>query len=254
MINPRIIPILLLRNGGLVKTMNFKNPIYLGDPINAVRIFNEKEVDEIVLLDIEASIKEQEPNYKTIKDIVSEGFMPMGYGGGLNSIERIKKLFDTGIEKVIINSALFDFKLIEKAASIFGCQSIVVSIDTREIKHGNYKVYTMSGNRQHNVTPVDIADKVVNSGAGEIIIQSIDRDGTMIGYDLAIIKSISDGVSVPVVASGGAGTIAHFRDAIFKAHASAVAAGSIFVFKGRERGILINYPSKELIKNTFNNE
>lgn len=251
---PRIIPVLLLNNDGLVKTKNFKNPVYIGDPINAVRIFNEKEVDELVLMDIDASIKGRQPDYSWIMEIVSESFMPLGYGGGINSIEHVKRLFDTGIEKVILNTALFDFDLIERAASIYGSQSIVVCIDSCKSIFGGYHVYTKSGSVKHNIAPKDIATQVVTAGAGEIIIQSIDREGTMTGYDLELIRSVSNSVEVPVVASGGVGEITHFRDAIFKANASAVAAGSFFVFKGKQRGILINYQSGELMKNIFKDD
>ena len=254
MLRYRVIPVLLLKNNGLVKTTRFKKPVYIGDPINAVRIFNEKRVDELVLMDIDASVSDQQPNYSWIKEIVSESFMPIGYGGGINSIEQIKKVFDTGIEKVILNTAMFNFGLIEKAASIYGSQSIVVCIDSRKTLFGGYQVYTKSGHIKHKLTPIEIARQVVFAGAGEIIIQSIDREGTMAGYDLDLIKIVSAVVEVPVVASGGAGELVHFYDAIIKANASAVAAGSIFVFKGKQRGVLINYPSIETINSLFEND
>jgi imidazole glycerol-phosphate synthase subunit HisF len=250
----RIIPVLLLNEAGLVKTKNFKNPVYIGDPINAVRIFNEKEVDELLLLDIYVSTQEHEPNYFWIREIVSESFMPLGYGGGIKSLDQIKKLFDIGIEKVIISSSMFNFALIGKAANIFGSQSIVVCIDTRKTIFGYYQVFTKSGRIKHKVSPVSVAKQVVDSGAGEIIIQSIDKEGTMKGYDIELTRSVSNAVDVPVVASGGAGEIEHFQEAIYEGNASAVAAGSLFVFKGKKRGILINYPPKEIIKQVFNNE
>jgi cyclase len=250
----RIIPVLLLKDDGLVKTKNFKDPIYIGDPINAVRIFNEKEVDELILMDITASRLNRAPNFQWIQEIVSESFMPLGYAGGIRSLDHIKKLFDTGLEKIIINSSMFDSDLINMAASIYGSQSIVVCIDVRKSLFQGYQVYTNSGEVKHKISPVEAAQQSVEAGAGEIIIQSIDRDGTMSGYDLELIKIISDSVDVPVVACGGAGIIENFREAIQKGHASAIAAGSMFVFKGKQRAILINYPSTEIIKTIFPND
>lgn len=239
----RVIPTLLLKGKGLVKTVNFKNPNYLGDPINAVRIFNEKEVDELVLLDIEASKEKKEPNYLWIKDIVSESFMPIGYGGGINSIDQIKKIFDLGVEKIIMNTASFDFDLISKAASIYGEQSIVVCIDAKKALFGGYNVYSRCAQDKHRISPDDFAKKVVNAGAGEIIIQSIDNEGVMKGYDLVLTKLVSKAVNVPIVASGGAGSVQHLKDVINIGGASAVTAGSLFVYKGKHNAVLINYPS-----------
>jgi cyclase len=244
----RVIPTLLLKGEGLVKTSQFKNPIYIGDPINAVRIFNEKEVDELVLLDITATAEKREPKYSWIKDIVSESFMPIGYGGGIKNVEQAKKLFDTGIEKLIINSASLDMDFLSSLAAIYGNQSIVVCIDARKNFLGNYTIYTNNGNNKHKIPPDIMARSVVEAGAGEIIIQSIDREGTMKGYDIDLIKLVSKAVNVPVVASGGAGNLDHLRQAIIMGGASAVTAGSMFVFKGKHRGILINYPSSDDLK------
>lgn len=248
----RVIPILLLRNKGLVKTINFEKATYIGDPINAVRIFNEKEVDELVLCDIEAGKLGKEPNFDYIKSIVSESFMPVGYGGGIRNINHIKRLIDLGVEKVIINSAVLDNKLIEEAASIFGNQSIVVSIDCKKNLFGNYKVYIKGGKTPISIGPKDLAIQSVNSGAGEIYIQSIDREGTMSGYDIELTKMISSSVNVPVVASGGASSLEDIRDVILKGGASSAAAGSIFVFKGRHKAVLINYPGYASIIDLFN--
>lgn len=239
----RVLPVLLLDNGGLVKTRQFKDPVYLGDPINAVRIFNEKEVDELVLLDISATREQREPDYDTIRDIVSESFMPIGYGGGITNLDHIHKLYQTGVEKVVINSASFDFDLISAAASKYGSQAVTISIDVKKSFFGGYHVYTHNGSHKHSVSPEEFARKVVDAGAGEIIIQSIDREGSMSGYDLALTKLVSEAVDVPVVASGGAGTVEHFRQALNEAGASAVAAGSMFVFKGKHRAVLISYSS-----------
>lgn len=239
----RVIPTLLLKDKGLVKTVNFKNPNYLGDPINAVRIFNEKEVDELVLLDIMASIEKRAPNYTWIKDIVSESFMPIGYGGGITNIEQIKKIFDLGVEKIILNTAAFDLNLINQAALIYGEQSIVVCIDAKKSFFGGYNVYSRSGQEKHKLSPDAFAKNVVNSGAGEIIIQSIDNEGKMKGFDLILTKLVSSAVNVPIVASGGAGSIHDLKEVITVGGASAVTAGSLFVYKGKHNAVLINYPS-----------
>ncbi len=244
----RLIPVLLLKGKGLVKTSKFKNPVYIGDPINAVRIFNEKEVDELVLCDIEASILQREPNYAWIKDIVSESFMPVGYGGGIRHMEQIRKIFDLGVEKVILNSAAFDFKLISQAAAIYGNQSIVGCIDVKKSFFGAYNVYSKSGSIQHKTTPDEFAKQLVSAGVGEIIIQSIDNEGSMNGFDLDLTQSITSVVNVPVVASGGAGNMQHISDVLDKGKASSVAAGSFFVFKGKHKAVLINYPKQDEIK------
>jgi cyclase len=241
---PRILPILLLKDEGLVKTKNFKNPVYIGDPINAVRIFNEKEVDELILLDITASIENRDPNYDWIRDIVSESFMPIGYGGGIKNSDQVKKLYDTGIEKIVINSASTDLNLISELSSKYGNQSIVISIDVKKNLFGSYSVYTHNGTQNLKTSPADFARKVVDAGAGEIIIQSIDHEGSMSGFDLKLTKLVSDAVDVPVVASGGAGNLDHLKEVLEEGGASAVAAGSLFVFKGKQKGILINYPVK----------
>jgi len=239
----RIIPTLLLKGKGMVKTVNFKNPNYLGDPINAVRIFNDKEVDELILLDIEASRENKEPNFLLIKDIVSESFMPIGYGGGIKTIDQIKKIFDLGVEKIILNTSSFDFNLISKAASIYGEQSIVVCIDAKKALFGGYNIYCQGGQVKHKICPGDFAKKVVNAGAGEIIIQSINNEGLMKGYDLELTKLVSTSINVPIVASGGAGSLQHLKEVIQIGGVSAVTAGSLFVYKGKHNAVLINYPS-----------
>lgn len=247
----RVIPTLLLKGEGLVKTQQFKNPVYIGDPINAVRIFNEKEVDELVLLDISASAEKRDPKYDWIRDIVSESFMPIGYGGGIRNIEQAKELFDTGIEKLIINSASTDLAFLSSLANIYGSQSVVVCIDARKNFLGNYFVYTQNGTLKNKMSPDKMARAVVDAGAGEIIIQSIDKEGTMRGYDIDLIHMVSTAVNVPVVASGGAGSQEHLREAILKGGASAVTAGSLFVFKGKHRGVLISYPNPVELNDLF---
>lgn len=242
MLRTRVIPVLLLKGQGLVKSIKFKNHVYIGDPINAVKIFNEKEVDELILLDISATNEYREPNYKKIEEIVSEAFMPIGYGGGINKLEQIERLFKLGIEKVILNTAAqLNPGLIRQAAEIFGNQSIVVAIDVKKDIWGRNRIFTHSGTKKQK-TDIDSFLKIAEeSGAGEIFINSIDRDGTMKGYDIELIKQMSGMVSVPVVASGGAGSIKDFSFAI-EAGASAVAAGAMFVFQGVHRAVLINYP------------
>jgi len=247
----RVIPTLLLKGEGLVKTENFRNPVYVGDPINAVRIFNEKEVDELVLLDITASSEKREPKFNWIKDIVSESFMPIGYGGGIANVEHAKKIFDLGVEKIILNSSSDNFTLITDLANIYGSQSVVVCMDVRKRLLGGYTTYKLNGTINLKQNPEKFAQQVVNAGAGELIVQSIDREGTMKGFDIDLIKQVASAVNVPIVASGGAGTIEDLYEAITSGHASAVTAGSFFVFKGKHRAVLINYPKQSDLKNLF---
>lgn len=243
---------LLLKNGGLVKTTHFKNPVYVGDPINAVKIFNEKEVDELILLDITATNEKREPNYKKIEEIVSEAFMPIGYGGGINKLEQIEKLFKLGIEKIILNSvAHSNPNLIKQAAQIFGNQSIVVAIDVKKDLLSKHRIFTHSGGKAENIELISFLNMAENYGAGEILINSIDRDGTMKGYDVALIGKVSKNVSIPVIACGGAGNTSDFSAAI-KTGASAVSAGSLFVFQGAFKAVLISYPKYSDLEKVLN--
>jgi cyclase len=243
MLRNRVIPVLLLKNNGLVKTTRFKNPVYVGDPINAVRIFNEKEVDELILLDITATNDKQEPNYVRIREIVSEAFMPIGYGGGINRLDQIEKLFKLGVEKVIINTAAHtNPQLIKEAASVFGNQSIVVAIDIKKTFWGKYTISTHAGRKTQITDIKTFINRIQELNTGEIFLNSIDRDGTMKGYDIMLIKQISPHINVPLIVSGGAGTINDFSEAI-QAGASAVAAGAMFVFQGIHRAVLISYPN-----------
>ena len=245
----RVIPTLLIKNGGLVKSIKFKNHKYVGDPINAVKIFNEKEVDEIVILDISVTAEKREPDFKRIAELTSEAFMPLAYGGGITKLDEIKKLINTGVEKVIINSAAFvNKKLIEDAAKYVGSQSIVVSIDVKRNIWGKYKVYAGNGSKNTNLDPMSFAMAMEAAGAGEILLNSIDRDGTFGGYDEDLIKMVSSSISIPLVAVGGASSVDDFKKAIH-AGASAVAAGSMFVFQRPHRAVLISYPSQEELKN-----
>jgi cyclase len=242
MLRIRIVPCLLLRGGGLVKTVRFDSLKYVGDPINAVRIFNEKEVDELVFLDIGATAGGHGPNFEVVRDIASEAFMPLGYGGGITNVDEIRRLFTIGVEKIILNTAAHtDPRLIEDAARIAGSQSIVVSIDVKRGLLGKYSVFSHSGTVNQRLGPVESARRAVDAGAGEILLTSIDRDGTQQGYDLELVEMVAASVPVPVIACGGAGSLADFRDAVRRG-ASAVAAGSLFVFHGKHRAVLITYP------------
>jgi imidazole glycerol-phosphate synthase subunit HisF len=248
----RIIPILLLHKGGLVKSVKFKNYKYIGDPINAVKIFNEKEADELALIDIDATKEGRGPNIKQIVDIVSEAFMPISYGGGITKIEQIKSLFFNGVEKVILNkSASTNPNLITTAANQFGNQSIVVSIDVKKTLFGGKKIYTDNGSKSISKNIVAYAKEVESAGAGEIIVNSIDNDGTYVGYDLELIREITKAVEIPVIACGGASSINDFIEAK-KNGASAVAAGSMFVFQRPHQAVLISYPSYEEVKQLNN--
>ncbi|MEJ7820901.1 MAG: AglZ/HisF2 family acetamidino modification protein [Chitinophagaceae bacterium] len=250
---PRIIPVLLLSNKGLVKTHKFKNPIYVGDPINAVKIFNDKEVDEIILLDIEASKQNKEPDYKYIEEIASESFMPFAYGGGIKNIEQVQQLFRLGAEKVIFNTSLIlNNHLLREAADFCGNQSVVASIDVKKSLLGGYEVYSHIKKKITGIKPAELAKQAVASGAGEIMITSVDNDGIMQGYDLKLIEFITSFVNIPVIACGGAGNLKHLREGIQQGNASAAAAGSMFVFHGKHKAVLINYPTRKDIIEIFN--
>ena len=245
MLKTRVMPCLLLNNSRLVKTVRFKKPNYIGDPINVIKIYNEKEVDELIFLDITATVENRKPPFKIISEIASECFMPFAYGGGINNLEDIKKIFSLGVEKVAINNyAIENPSFIKSASDLFGSQSIIVSIDVRKSLFGKYEVYTHSGKNATKLEPVKFAIQAEEMGAGELLLTSIDRDGTMQGYDNNLITEVSDAVSVPVIACGGAGNIEHFAEAV-KAGASAVAAGSLVVYQGFNRGVLINFPTRD---------
>lgn len=244
----RIIPALLIRKGGLVKSVKFKDHKYVGDPINAVKIFNEKEVDEIVILDISATAEKRPPNIQQIKEIASEAFMPLGYGGGITNLQEIRELITAGVEKVILNaSAVKNPQLVSDGAKYVGNQSIVVSIDVKKNIWGKYKVHTNNGTINAGFDPVDFAVQMEKAGAGEILLNSIDKDGTFSGYDLELIKAVSSAVNIPVVAIGGAGSVDDFTKSIMNG-ASAASAGSLFVFQRPHRAVLISYPTQNELK------
>lgn len=250
---PRIIPVLLLKGKGLVKTVKFKNPKYVGDPINAVKIFNDLKADELIFLDITATNEVRTISADLVKDIGDEAFMPFGVGGGIKKVSQIEQLLKCGAEKVIINSeAVLNPKLIAEAAKVFGSQCIVISLDVRKSFFNKYEVWINDGKNNTKINPFILAKQVEELGAGEIMINSMDLDGLMIGYDNELVKIISDSVNVPVIVCGGAGNLDHLKEGFYKGHAHALAAGSMFVYHGTRKAVLINYPSKEEIMEIFN--
>lgn len=243
MARARVIPCLLLRNHGLVKTRKFKDAVYLGDPVNAVRIFNEKEVDELVLLDIDASKEAREPDYELIAEIAGECFMPIAYGGGVRTFDQARRLIRCGVEKIVINSAVFEsYGLIEEISQTFGSQAVIGAIDIKKTLLGGYRVVAKSASVEIRTSLDEHVQNLVAAGVGEIFLNSVDRDGTMEGYDLALIRRVTTKISVPLIACGGAGSVQDLYSAVHDGGASAVAAGSMFVFHGKLRAVLISYP------------
>ena len=248
----RIIPILLLDDVGLYKTVNFKNPTYIGDPINTVQIFNTKEVDELIIIDFTARQNQRDINYNYIEEIVSEAFMPICYGGNINNINQCEKLFKLGIEKVCLNySAIYNSNLITELAERFGSQSIVVSIDYKRNLFGKINVYSKRRKKIVDTDIMTLAKRIENLGAGEILLTSIDNEGKFKGYDIETIKKVSDSVNIPVISNGGCNDINDIYLAIKEGAASAVAASSMFIYWGKLRGVLINYPSQDLLTNNL---
>jgi len=249
MLKTRVIPCLLLKGGSLVKTVKFKKYNYIGDPINTVRIFNELEVDELMFLDIFASKENREINFSLLKDIANECFMPLSYGGNIKSVEDAKKIFEIGFEKIVINSNAFNnLKLIEELAEYFGNQSIVGSIDVKDTFFGKEKVFSTHGEKKERVDVVSWAKALENAGAGELLITSIEREGTWDGYDIELIKRVTDSVQVPVIANGGAGSIEDIGSVVKKANASACAVGSMVVYQKRGMGVLVNFPDQKRLE------
>jgi len=251
MFRPRVIPCLLLKDKGLVKTIKFKDPTYVGDPMNAVKIFNDAKADELVFLDITATNEGRIPDIEVIRNIGEEAFMPFAVGGGINNMEQVGELINAGAEKVIINTeAIENPRFISEIAEIFGRQSIIVSIDVKK-KNGAYRIYTHSGKKELTLDLLETVKQMEAAGAGEIMINSIDNDGMQEGYDTELIKTVSSHVQIPVIAIGGAGSYEDLTEAVMEGFASAVAAGSLFVFIGRKRAVLINYPDSEELQEMF---
>jgi cyclase len=252
MLRARFIPTLLLKGRGLYKTVKFKDETYVGDPINAVRIFNDKAVDELILLDIDAHRRGGGPNFDLIADIASEAFVPLCYGGGVTRLDEFERLFKLGIEKVALNSAAVGtMELVSQAARVFGSQSVVVGIDVRKTLFGRHERYIKSASVATRVGALDAARQAEQAGAGELLLNSVDRDGTGQGYDIALTRSVCSAVRIPVIACGGAGKLADMVAVIRDGHAASAAAGSLFVFTGKHRAVLITYPDEQAIAREF---
>lgn len=246
MLRSRIIPCLLIHNKGLVKTVKFKNPKYVGDPINAVKIFNEKEVDELIVLDIDATRENRAPNLKMVKNLADECRMPFCYGGGIKTIEQARKIISLGAEKVALSySALTNIDLCKQIGSVIGNQSVVVVLDLKKKFFGGYDIYTHNGTKKSKWKLVEIISKLEEMEVGEIVINSIDNDGTMLGYDISLIENIREKCSIPITVLGGAGSLDDIKKLINKFKIIGAAAGSLFVFKGKYRAVLISYPNRQ---------
>ena len=246
MLRTRIIPTLLLRGESLVKTVQFDKFGYIGDPVNTCRIFNELEVDELAFLDITASVEKREPNLKILQEIANECFMPLSYGGGIRSVDSAERILGIGFEKVIFNTYPFENPgIISETAKAFGSQSVIIAIDVKRSFWGKYEVYSLSGSVNRRKSPVEWAKEIEDLGAGEILLTSIDREGTWKGFDIELTRQVADTVSIPVIAHGGAGTVGHIGDVVKNGHASAVALGSMVVYQARGMGVLVNFPDKE---------
>jgi len=244
-LRPRIVPVLLLKQDGLYKGVRFSNYTYVGDPMNAVRIFNEKNVDELFLFDIAATQEKRLPRVDFLQRVADECYMPFGVGGGVRSVEDFRKLLQAGAEKVAVNTAaVVRPALIREAADTFGSQSVTVCVDVRRNWRGRYAVYTHSGRKKTRLDPVSWAQEAETLGAGEILINVIDRDGTGDGYDVALVQRVAATVQVPVIACGGAGRLEHFAEVLTSGGAAAAAAGSFFVFHGKHRTVLLHYPDE----------
>lgn len=249
---PRVIPLLLLRNLGLVKSVKFKDHRYIGDPINAVKIFNDKKADELVFLDINATKENRCIPIEFVHKVGDEANMPFAVGGGINNLENIRSVLSHGAEKVIIRTAAIkNPNFVKNAADAFGTSTITVCIDVKKSLFGKEQVYNSGNLKRENEDPVSFAQKIEEYGAGEIIVQSIDKDGTHEGYDIELLKKISVAVTIPVIALGGAGKYSHFKEAVDIGMASAVAAGSIFVYHGPRKAVLISYPTKQELNEIF---
>jgi len=252
MFRPRVIPCLLLKNKGLVKTEKFKNPVYVGDPINAIKIFNEKYVDELIFLDISSTTQRHPVQFDIIENIASECFMPVCYGGGIRSLEVVRRILRIGIEKISLSSyAVENPNFIKEVSGEFGSQSIVVCIDVKRDSLGRYEVVTHNARIKTGIDPLKFAIQMEESGAGELVINSVDRDGTMLGYDIELVKKITKDVTIPVIACGGAGKLEDLKSVVVEGGASSAAAGSLFVFHGKYRAVLINYPEEQEISTVF---
>ena len=249
MLRTRIIPALLLRNESLVKTVRFGDFSYIGDPCNTIRIFNELEVDELLFLDITATREGRLPNLRILRDIANECFMPLGYGGGIRKLETAKAVFDIGFEKIVVNSAALERpELVRELSSHYGSQAIIASIDVRNDWRGRRQVYQHSRGKVQLRDPVEWAETMQEMGAGEILLTSVEREGTWSGFDLELIRRVTAAVSVPVIAHGGAGCVTDIGRAVNEGKAAAVALGSLVVFQKKGMGVLVNFPEASQLK------
>jgi cyclase len=245
MLRPRIIPSLLVHDNGLVKTVNFRDPKYVGDPINAVKIFNEKAVDELAVFDIDATMLGKEPDYVMIERLASQSRMPLCYGGGVKTVEQAQRIFSLGIEKIAVSSAAVqDLSLVERIAERVGSQSVIVVLDVKKKLLGGYEVYINNGKKATSINPLKFVEDIQKSGAGEIIINSIDKDGVMKGFDFDLIDKVRQRTTLPLTVLGGAGSLDDIEKVITKYGVIGVAAGSLFVFRGPYKAVLINYPTQ----------
>ncbi|GGF94545.1 MULTISPECIES: AglZ/HisF2 family acetamidino modification protein [Cysteiniphilum] len=244
MLFPRIIPCLLVHNNGLVKTVKFKSGKYVGDPINAVKIFNEKEADELMVLDIDATVKGKEPNYGMIENLAAECRMPLCYGGGIVNAEQAARIFSLGVEKIAMSSAIItNPNLVDDISNKVGAQSVVAVLDVKKNLFGKYSIYTHNGTKKIDIDLFDMLERLESSGVGEIVINSIDHDGVMKGYDFALAKKIKASIKVPLTILGGAGTLEDIKQLVDENGIIGACAGSLFVFKGKYKAVLINYPN-----------
>jgi cyclase len=254
MLKNRVIPALLLKNGGLVKTTKFKDPKYVGDPINAIKIFNEKQVDELMVLDITASKEGREPNYSLIEQFAGECFMPLAYGGGIRTFEQAKRLFASGVEKICLQTAALENPgLVTELADRFGSQSVMVSLDIKKNWLGNPQVFSASREKTLSTNWLDLLHQLIKAGAGEVLLNAVDKDGTLSGPDLDLIQKASKAIEVPLIAVGGISSLDDIKAAV-NVGASGVAAGAFFVYYGPHRAVLITYPKYEELENLLKSE
>jgi cyclase len=252
MLKTRVIPCLQLIGDSLVKTVKFKNPDYIGDPINTVRIFNELEVDELCFLDIRATVENRTPNMEILQQIANECFMPLSYGGGIQNFEMARTIMSIGFEKVVVNTQAFhNPELVTQLSRHFGAQAVIGSIDVKKNIWGRYVVYIQDGSEKTGVDVVEYAKRLQDAGAGEILLTSMDKDGTWTGFDVELTRKVSEAVSIPVIANGGAGNIGHIEEVVKEGRASAVSLGSMVVYQQKGMGVLVNFPDKHELEKTL---
>jgi cyclase len=253
MLKTRVIPCLLIKESKLYKTINFKNPSYIGDPINAIKIFNDKEVDELMILDIGASKEKKEPNYELIKQVASECFMPLAYGGGITSVAQVKKILEIGVEKVSINNSILNNpSFLSNISKEFGAQSIIASIDLKKNILGKYSIFDWVNGKTKSGNPLDYALKLQDAGAGELLITNVNKEGTWDGFDIDLIKQFTEKLNIPIIANGGAENLKDIENVVINGQASAVGLGSMVVYQKKGFGVLINFPDRKILEQILN--